>query len=184
VQRQPDNLPPPEPSTIPPRLEGSRRARPPGTNLPTLSRNKKSKAPAILWTLVILVLAGMVTGAILKREMIMERVPATILAYETLGLVLPPGAGFSIENQRIRAVQKNGKRAVRIEGDIVNNSGKAAKVPKMLGVIEDNSKRVLKRWRFNPPLPKLLNKERAKFATEVVPPKGSVNYTITFDQRR
>ncbi len=185
VERQPDDLPPPqEMPTSPPRLETGRRARPSGTNLPALPREKKSKAPVILWSLVVIVLVGMITGAVVKRDMIMERAPASKSVFDLLGLIPPPGAGLAIQNQRIRAVPKDGKQVVRIEGDIVNISGKAVVVPRILGIIRDKNGKVLKRWRFNPPLPKLLHKERAGFATEVFPPKGSEEYIITFDQRR
>ncbi|NKB19395.1 MAG: DUF3426 domain-containing protein [Alphaproteobacteria bacterium] len=184
VEYQPDNLPPPrEVPTSSPRLDSGRRSRPAGTNLPALPRDKKSKAPAILWFLVILTLVGMIAAAIVKRDMIMERLPGSTTVFEALGLIPPPGAGLAIENQRIKAVQKGGKQVVRIEGDIVNVSGKAALVPTMLGIIRDKTGKVLKRWRFKPPLPKLLNKERIGFATEVLPPKGSETYIITFDQR-
>ena len=129
-------------------------------------------------------LVGMIAGAVVKRELIMERAPASRSVFDLFGLNPPPGAGLSIQNQRIKAVPKGGKQVVRIEGDIVNISGKAVVVPRMLGIIRDKNGKVLKRWRFKPPLPKLLNKERASFATEVLPPKGSVEYIITFDQRQ
>jgi len=181
VEKQPDNLPPPMAST---RLETGRRSRPAGTNLPALPREKKSKAPVILWSLIILTVVAMITAAVLKREMIMERVPASTGVYDMFGLIPPPGAGLAIENQRIKALKKGGKQVVRIEGDIVNVSGKSALVPRMLGIIRDKNGKVLKRWRFQPPLPKLLNKERIGFATEVLPPEGSVTFVVTFDQRR
>ena len=181
VEKQPDNLPPPMAST---RLETSRRSRPAGTNLPALPREKKSKAPVILWSFVILTVVAMITAAVLKREMIMERVPASTGVYDMFGLIPPPGAGLAIENQRIKALKKGGKQVVRIEGDIVNVSGKSALVPRMLGIIRDKNGKVLKRWRFQTPLPKLLNKERIGFATEVLPPEGSVTFVVTFDQRR
>jgi predicted Zn finger-like uncharacterized protein len=181
VEQQPDNIPP---SMAPPRLDTGRRSRPVGTNLPALPREKKSKTPVILWSLVILTLVGIIAAAVVKRDMIMERVPASTGVFDMFGLVPPPGVGLAIQNQRIKAIQKGGKQVVRIEGDIVNVSGKAAMVPRMLGIVRDKTGKVLKRWRFKPPLPKLLNKERIGFATEVLPPEGSVTFVVTFDQRR
>ena len=115
----------------------------------------------------------------------MERVPASTGVFDMFGLIPAPGVGLAIQNQRIKAIQKGGKRVVRIEGDIVNVSGKAAVVPRMLGIIRD------KKWQgpekgggLNHRFPKLRNKERISFATEVPPPEGSVTFVVTFDQRR
>ena len=184
VERQPDNLPPPQALPPPSRLDTSRRSRPSGTNLPALPREKKSKAPVILWSFVIFMLVGIIAAAVVKRDMIMDRVPASTGIFDMFGLIPPPGVGLAIQNQRSKAIQKGGKQVVRIEGDIVNVSGKVAVVPRMLGIIRDKTGKVLKRWRFKPPLPKLLNKERIGFATEVLPPEGSITFVVTFDQRR
>ena len=184
VERQPDNLPPPQDMPPPSRLDAGRRSRPSGTNLPALPREKKSKAPVILWSFVILMLVGIIAAAVVKRGMIMDRVPASTGIFDMFGLIPPPGVGLAIQNQLSKAIQKGGKQVVRIEGDIVNVSGKVAVVPIMLGIIRDKTGKVLKRWRFKPPLPKLLNKERIGFATEVLPPEGSITFVVTFDQRR
>ena len=184
VERQPDNLPPPQDMPPPSRLDAGRRSRPSGTNLPALPREKKSKAPVILWSFVIFMLVGIIAAAVVKRGMIMDRVPASTGIFDMFGLIPPPGVGLAIQNQLSKAIQKGGKQVVRIEGDIVNVSGKVAVVPIMLGIIRDKTGKVLKRWRFKPPLPKLLNKERIGFATEVLPPEGSITFVVTFDQRR
>jgi hypothetical protein len=129
-------------------------------------------------------LVGIIAAAVVKRDMIMGRVPASTGIFDLFGLIPPPGVGLAIQNQRTKAIQKGGKQVVRIEGDIVNVSGKAAVVPRMLGIIRDKTGKVLKRWQFKPPLPKLLNKERIGFATEVLPPQGSITFVVIFDQRR
>ena len=184
VERQPDNLPPPQDLQPPSRLDTGRRSRPSGTNLPALPREKKSKAPVILWSLVILTLVGIIAAAVVKRDMIMDRVPASTGVFDMFGLAPPPGVGIAIQNQRIKAIQMGNKQLVRIEGDIVNVSGEAAVVPRMFGIIRDKTGKVLKRWWFKPPLPKLLNKEQISFITEVLPPEGSDTFVVIFDQRR
>jgi len=165
-------------------LDTGRRSRPSGTNLPALPREKKSKAPVILWSLVILTLVGIIAAAVVKRDMIMDRVPASTGVFDMFGLIPPPGVGLAIQNQRNKAIQMGNKQLVRIEGDIVNVSGEAAVVPRMFGIIRDKTGKVLKRWWFKPPLPKLLNKEQISFTTEVLPPEGSDTFVVTFDQRR
>jgi hypothetical protein len=167
-------------------LDIGRRTRPAGTNLPALPDEKTSRAPVILWTLVVVVIVGFLGAAVWYRDMVMLRLPVTTAAYDLIGLGPEvPGAGLILQNQRFTASTRDKKKVLRIEGDIVNQSGKSKTVPPMLGIVKDKTGKELSRWSFPAPIPKLLDRERVPFTTELIdPPPGAHEIEITFDTRR
>ena len=167
---------------IPPPVDFSRGARPRGTNLPALPGQKRSRAPAVLWTILVLFLIGVVSAVVWQRDVVIERVPAAAEIFGWVGLgPEPPGAGLALENVRQKVSTRAGARILRIDGDIVNISGNPRDVPNMLGVLLDSAGKEIKRWEFQPPLPKLLHHERAPFSTELVnPPDAASEVRVTF----
>lgn len=188
-QMPPDDPAPTDRTTtpvMPPPIDVGRRTRPAGTNLPALPDEETSRLPVVLWTLVVLVIVGFSGAAIWQRDLVMSRLPVTIAGYDLIGLGPEiPGAGLSLQNQRFTTSTRDEKRILRIEGEIVNQSGAPKTVPVMLGIVKDKDGKELSRWSFAAPVPKLLDRERVPFTTELVePPPGAYEIEITFDTRR
>jgi predicted Zn finger-like uncharacterized protein len=167
---------------VPPPIDFSRGARPRGTNLPALPGEKRSRAPAVLWTILLLFIIGVAGVAVWQRDVVIARVPGAVDLYELVGLgPEPPGTGLALENVRQKVSTRDGTQILRIDGDIVNVSGHPRDVPHMLGVLLDGAGKEIERWEFKPPLPKLLHHERAPFSTELVnPPDVASEVRVTF----
>jgi hypothetical protein len=163
-----------------------RRRLPRGTNLPALPSERKSRAPAVLWILVVLVLVGSVGSAIWYRDLITSRVPGAEAVFNLVGLgPEPPGAGLQLADVASKISTKDGKRVIGISGFVVNISDKARVVPEMLGLVYDKNGKIIHQWRFAAPSPKLLIKERVPFSTELVdPPEAGARVNVTFDSSK
>lgn len=181
----PADLPKPAPPRLPPvePVDSFSRRVPRGTNLPALPRPRRSRAPAILWTLVVLVFAGALAAAAWQRDLIMARVPATGQVYDLVGLgPEPPGAGLQLFDVSPAVTRRDGQRVITISGFVVNISDRARVVPPMVGIVYDKSEKEIYRWRFSAPSPKLLVRERVPFSTEIVnPPEAAARVNVTFD---
>lgn len=167
---------------LPPPVDFSQRARPRGTNLPALPGETRSRTPIVLWVILILFLIGVASVAVWQRDTVIARVPVAESVYDLVGLrPPPPGAGLALENVRQKIETLDGVKTLRTEGEIVNISEKPRDVPRMLGVLLDGAGGEVKRWEFDPPMPKLLHGERAAFTTELVnPPATASEVRVTF----
>ena len=184
----PKDLPQSGPFRAPP-LSAERpmpRSRPRGTNLPALPSKPPRRAPAILWSLVFVVLFGSIGAAIWYRDLIMSRVPETEIIFAAVGLgPEAAGAGLQLQVSKPDYKTRDGKRVVIIKGFVVNISEKARVVPEMIVKVYDKNKDVLFEKRFAPSSPKLLVKERISFATELIdPPAAGTGIEVTFDPIR
>ncbi len=170
---------------LPTPVDFSRGARPRGTNLPALPGAARSRAPAILWTILVLFLVCVAGVAVWQQEAIVARLPAAADVYAMVGLgPEAPGAGLALENVRQKVSTRSGAKVLRIDGDIVNVSEDQRLVPHMLGVLLDSAGKEIMRWEFAPPLPKLLRRERAPFSTELVnPPDAASEVRVTFGEK-
>jgi predicted Zn finger-like uncharacterized protein len=182
----PPRLPPMDSFDIRGRDDAGRRRSPRGTNLPALPVGEKSRAPALLWTLVVVVFIGAIAAVIWQRDLIMERLPATELVFDMAGLGPdPPGAGLQLLDVSSKATTRDGRRVISISGFVVNISETARVVPEMIGILYDKQGAAIHKWRFSAPSPKLLIDERAPFSTELVdPPAAGVRVNVTFDTTR
>ena len=188
----PEDLPPPAPPPPrppPPPLSADRRQHrrhPKGTNLPALPSQPKRRAPAILWTLVVIVFAGSIGAAIWYRDLIMTRLPQSEIVFSTIGLG-PEAAGAGLQLQVSAPVysKRDGKRVVTIKGFVVNISEKPRVVPEMIVNIYDKANNPVFEKRFAPSTPKLLVRERIAFATDLVdPPETGARIEVTFDPKK
>lgn len=184
----PEELRRPVPPPLPP-LGDERpayRHRPRGTNLPALPSEPPNRAPAILWTLVVIVFLGSVGAAIWKRDLIMTRVPETEAIFSFVGLgPEAAGAGLQLQVSKPDYRTRGGKRVVTIKGYVVNISDKTRTVPEMIVKVYDKNRNVLYEKRVTPSSPQLQIKERIAFATDLVdPPAAGTGIEVTFDPTR
>lgn len=182
----PPRLPPMDSFDVRSGGDTPRRHSPRGTNLPALPQAEKSRASALLWVMVLVVFFGALGAAVWQRELIMTRVPATELVFDLMGLGPdPPGAGLQLLDVSSKATTRDGKRVISISGFVANISETARVVPEMIGILYDRQGKVIHRWRFTAPSPKLLINERVPFSTELVdPPDAGARVDVTFDTTR
>lgn len=178
--------PSPPPADPPLRAErASQRRRPRGTNLPALPREPTNRAPAILWTLVVLAFCGSIGAAIWYRDFIMSRVPQTEPVFAFVGLG-PEAPGFGLQILvSTETATRDGKRVLTVKGFVKNISDEARVVPDMIVKLSDKDKNVVLEKKFPPSSPKLLIKEQIPFSTELTnPPETAANVEVTFDPTR
>ena len=185
----PKEIPQPAPRRVPPPLgpaDTIHRRRPRGTNLPALPSEPSSRAPAILWGLVVVVFLGSVGAAIWSRDYIMSRAPQTEAVFALFGLgPEAAGAGLQLQVSKPAYTTRDGKRVVTISGYVVNISEKARVVPEMIVKVYDKDKKAIFEKRVTPSSPKLLIKERISFTTDLVdPPAAGTGIEVTFDPTR
>jgi len=162
------------------------RRRPRGTNLPALPSDPPSRAPTILWVLVIVVFLSSVGAAVWYRDLIMSRVPLSEAVFGLVGLG-PEAAGVGLQLQVSKPdyTTRDGKRVVTIKGIVVNISEQARVVPEMIVKVYDKNKKVIFEKRFAPSSPKLLVTERISFTTDLIdPPAAATGIEVTFDPTR
>ena len=190
AERPPEDLPRPDPPRVdPPPLSADRRLHrrsPRGTNLPALPSESKSRAPAILWTLVVLVFLGSVGAVYWYRDLIMSRLPQTEALFTFVGFgPEAAGSGLQIQASPPTVTTRDGKRVVTIKGFVVNISEKARIVPELIVKVHDKNKKVIFEKRIAPSSPKLLIKERISFATDLIdPPAAGTGIEVTFDPKK
>lgn len=184
----PEDLAPSPPPRLPPMesVEPIHRRRPRGTNLPALPSEPPSRAPAILWGLICVVLLGSIGATIWYRDLIMSRVPETEMVFSLVGLgPEAPGAGLQLQVSQPVYKTLNEKRVVTIKGVVVNISEKARIVPQLVVKVYDKDRNVIFQKQFPPSSPKLLIKERISFSTDLVdPPAEGTGIDVTFSSER
>ncbi|MDA1324743.1 MAG: zinc-ribbon domain-containing protein [Proteobacteria bacterium] len=184
----PADLPRPDPPRPRP-LSAERsvpRRRPRGTNLPALPSDPPSRAPTILWVLVIVVFLSSMGAAVWYRDWIMTQRPVLEAVFTLVGLgPEAAGAGLQLQVSKPDYTTRNGKRVVTIKGFVVNISEQARVVPEMIVKVYDKDKKVIYENRFAPSSPKLLVRERISFATDLIdPPAAATGIEVTFNPAR
>jgi len=162
------------------------RRSPRGTNLPALPSEPKSRAPAILWTLVVVVFLGSLGAVYWYRDLIVSQLPQTEAFFTFVGLgPEAAGSGLQLRVSKPAYNTRDGKRVVTIKGFVVNISEKARIVPEMIVKVYDKNRKVILEKRFAPSSPKLLIKERISFATDLIdPPAAGTAIEVTFDPKK
>lgn len=169
--------PPVEPSPIRPRPI------PPGSNLPALPQAKKRRTGMIVGWLAFVLVAGGIGAAIWKRDMVMERVPATTKAFELLGLAPEAQATvLRVEDIKVNRVSQDGVPVLLIEGRVINTSGAPRPVPTLRGILQDANEREVQSWTFTVPADRLDGGQSVVFKTEVRQPAAAAQrVSIVFD---
>jgi len=147
---------------------------------------KRSRAGAVMWTLLVVTVVGVLGAGYALRDMVIQLWPAAEQIYKMVGLEQdPPGLGFAIRNVVSKSSTKGGKKLLTIKGEVANISKDVRQVPKMRALLLDKNKRILQEWSFDAPESKLLPGENVTFTTELKnPAKGAAELTVTFAARR
>lgn len=151
--------------------------------LPALPR-RKSRVPAMLWTLYILMLLGLAGGALWwAREQVIAYWPATAPYYEMLGASLPaPQGELGLQKVVTSRDVENGLPTLIIQGEVVNVSRIAREVPKLKVILQDSDKHELQSWSFGVTDARLPPGGSIPFRTSVAQPSEAVTgVVVTFD---
>lgn len=151
--------------------EGSRRSR----------EKRKRISPIAWWGVILVVVAGLFSGAFFGRAVIIDIWPPSSMLYGMVGL--KPGAGFGLELRNVAPIQElDGDTAVlTISGEVANISSRVRPVPKLRGALLDASQNEIHTWIFSVETSNLAPKAVEKFSTRVPnPPEGARGLEITF----
>lgn len=150
------------------------------------ARDSESKSSAgLLWSLFFVLLIAVGGAAYWFRADVMQRLPATEQIYAMVGLgPESPFAGLDLTDVKSNQEQTSaGTKVLRITGKVVNTSAVPRDVPELAGVLYDGANRVLHRWTFKAPEPRLLPREDIIFKTQVTnPDPKAARLTIQFSE--
>ena len=102
-----------------------------------------------IWTLpVILLLGGAILG-IVKRQAIVEKIPATATLYQSLGMTVKAN-GLDIRDLKEQRLTVDGDPILRVTGEVVNLTTKAITSPLIQFRLENRSGEALDDWFVEP----------------------------------
>lgn len=138
------------------------------SNLPALPREPSRWPARIAWIALIVVVAGVIGGALAFQQSISKSWPPAKKLYDLVGLTAEPVK----KRLGVRSVRYTypDKTVLRIDGELVNLSKVPHDVPNLRILFLDANGKVVKRWTFPPPERRMLPDEIVKFATEIKNP--------------
>lgn len=180
-------LPPNEPRLLANEDRGPARRR--------LSESERERLPdrggtfgtAAAWAILVVLIAGIVGGAALYRQQIIDYLPPdakqqAAAVYDWLGLPFElPGYGLKIEVTQSSRESVDNTAVLVIEGKVTNVSQKARSVPRLRAALRDQNNRELQHWFVRLSEDELLSGQTATFRTSIDNPvEAARNLSITF----
>ncbi|HZB92089.1 MAG TPA: DUF3426 domain-containing protein [Stellaceae bacterium] len=160
-------LPPVEPPPAPEMtLRGAGRVQ-----LPALAPPRR-RLSGVGWAAYLIVLAGIVAGGLwFTRDQVVSRFPATARYYQMLGVPVETAEGsFDFHNVMPIRDTENGLPTLVIEGQVVNVSKVARRVPKLKVTLLDSNNHELQSWEFTVSDDRLLPGASTAFRTSIAQP--------------
>ena len=150
-------------------LLGERRA-----NLPAVRKTKSPWPTRLAWLLLCLVVGVVLGGTLAFRTEIVDTWPAAKQLYDTLGLTpTPPTIKFGVRNPKSDFLTVNGRKVLRVEGELLNQSEVTADAPNLRVKFFDASGALIMNWRFPAPERRMLPGETVKFSTDIANPPST-----------
>jgi predicted Zn finger-like uncharacterized protein len=130
------------------------------------------------WVIVILLIGGVVVGAILGRDKVVAMWPQAGRIYDMVGVRTGPlGAGLDIAN----VTTTRNSDGLIVEGDITNKIGVTRAVPHLRVALRDSGQHELTFKIVDPPRDTLLPGETSHFVVGFLPaPDTAVGVLVTF----
>jgi len=152
---------------------------------PTVRRSvtapRRSSPRVVAWLvagLVVLVAASAVVG----RNEVVARFPASAEVYEALGLPVVMRLGLEFDQVTSERLVEGGVSVLVVEGEIVNQSKQAQSVPPIRVILLDDGGRQLQGETFSSKDASLGAGAKTTFTGRLVnPPNQARNFSITFD---
>lgn len=163
------DLPPPEP---PPIAAPEMTLRSAGrVQLPALTPPRR-RVSAAGWVAYLIVLAGILAGGLwLTRDQLVSRWPGMARYYQMIGIPVETAEGsFDFHNVTPTRDTENGLPTLVIQGDVVNVSKVARRVPKLKVTLLDGSNHELQSWEFTVSDDRLLPGASIPFRTSIAQP--------------
>ncbi len=148
-----------------------------------LGRKKKSNIGAILgWLILLIILGGGGTGAVLYKDKVIELWPPSNRLYNLVGMgILPPGAGLELRSIKSERHREGDVSSLIIKGEVANTSRDVRDVPVFRGALTSKDGDEIHTWTFTIRQENLLPGEGVPFKVTVEdPPKGAAGLSITF----
>lgn len=151
------------------------------SNLPALPRDSSPWRARIAWIVLIVVVTGVIGGALAFQKSISNSWPAAKKLYDLVGMSPEPIK----KRLGVRSVRYTypDKMTLRIDGELVNLSKVPHDVPNLRILFLDDTGKVVKKWTFPPPERRILPDEIVKFATEIKnPPADAKRIDVGVDE--
>lgn len=151
------------------------------SNLPAVPRDSSPWPARIAWIALIIVVVGVIGGALAFQQSISKSWPPAKKLYDLIGMSAEPIK----KRLGVRSVRYTypDKTTLRIDGELVNLSKAPHDVPNLRILFLDDGGKVVKRWTFPPPERRMLPDEVVKFATEIKnPPADAKRIDVGVDE--
>jgi hypothetical protein len=151
------------------------------SNLPALPRDSSPWRARIAWIALIVVVIGVIGGALAFQQSISNSWPAAKKLYDLVGMSPEPIK----KRLGVRSVRYTypDKTTLRIDGELVNLSKVPHDVPNLRILFLDDTGKVVRKWTFPPPERRMLPDEVVKFATEIKdPPADAKRIDVGVDE--
>ena len=139
--------------------------------LPALTPPRR-RVSAAGWVAYLIVLAGILAGGLwLTRDQLVSRWPGMARYYQMIGIPVETAEGsFDFHNVTPTRDTENGLPTLVIQGDVVNVSKVARRVPKLKVTLLDGSNHELQSWEFTVSDDRLLPGASIPFRTSIAQP--------------
>lgn len=154
---------------------------PRGSSLPAVRREQRG-ANWLGWLVLVVVVGAVIAGGVFAREQIVAAWPPAAKLYELVRLPLE-GARLGLDLRNVRSSQEveDGVPVLSVEGEVVNISRIAHRVPKLRVVLHDEEQRELVSWLISVPRSRLEPGESVTFSTRrEKPPPDARGLVVSF----
>jgi predicted Zn finger-like uncharacterized protein len=159
------------------------RRRSPSAPSPAGCEGRRSPiAQAIGWSVLVIVVVGVLGGSILARETVVAWWPPSAALFELAGLsVETVGEGLEIRNITSSQKIEDDKPTLVVAGEVINVSGRPIDVPNMRGSLLDVRQREVYAWVITPKQRRLAPGQAMAFDTSVrEPPANARRIAVAF----
>ncbi len=154
---------------------------PRGSTLPPVRREQRG-ANWVGWLVLVVIVGAVVAGGVFAREQIVAAWPPAAKLYELVRLPLE-GVRLGLDLRNVRSSQKveDGVLVLIVEGEVVNVSRTAHRVPDLRVVLHDEEQRELVTWLVSVPRSRLEPGESVAFSTRrEKPPPDARGLVVSF----
>ena len=167
---------------VPDFFERPHRRRPSAPSSADREGRRSPLAQAIGWSVLVIVVVGVLGGSILARETVVALWPPAAALFELAGIsVETVGDGLEIRNITSSQEIEDDKPTLVVAGEVINVSGRSIDVPKMRGSLLDVRQREVYAWVITPTQRRLAPGQAMAFDTSVrEPPPNARRIAVAF----
>ena len=135
------------------------------------------------WLAAGLIVAAVLAGLALGRNMIVDTWPGTVQHYDAVGLTIrvPHADGLRIAGIESERVQQGESTVLLVRGTVENSIGHSRTVPALQAVLADEAGAELHRWRVAAVSSVLENGQSTTFESWLAsPPEGAARVSVDF----